>query len=350
MPRTSGQQFHGSCKFWNAVKGYGFLTPDDGGPDLFVSQHDLVTGDSGFRALTAGQRVECIYTVGENGKAIAKTVTGPNGVPLRSFKDMYTAKREIEAKKPPDPNKMYGTIKWFNAEKSFGFIIPKNGGDDVFFHFSECLKGIVPAEGDLVEYNLKQDKNGKSIGATVKNKTQKKPKKFPGSEAASHIPSAHMSGIVGGYQATPTFAAPPTSYAPPTHAYAPPAAYGAPGRKSGTVKFFDESKGYGFIVPSQGGRDIHVHKSNVMGGELVKDEAVEYEEQTINGKVQAVSVSRAVSTKRGAGGAVQDPYAAAKRPRVMYDIPSQATPQQSYPAEYQYFDPSALNSGAPRYY
>lgn len=30
-----------------------------------------------------------------------------------------------------------GTVKWFNAEKGFGFIVPEGGGKDLFAHFSE---------------------------------------------------------------------------------------------------------------------------------------------------------------------------------------------------------------------
>lgn len=45
----------GTVKWFNAEKGYGFITPDDGGKDLFV--HYTAIQGSGYRQLTEGQRV-----------------------------------------------------------------------------------------------------------------------------------------------------------------------------------------------------------------------------------------------------------------------------------------------------
>ena len=50
---------------------------------------------------------------------------------------------------------------------------------------------------------------------------------------------------------------------------------------TGTVKWFNEEKGYGFITPDEGGSDLFVHFSNISGDgfrTLRDDQKVEYEE------------------------------------------------------------------------
>ena len=55
----------GTVKWFNAEKGFGFITQDDGGADVFV--HYSAVDGSGYRSLDEGQRVEFIVTQGQKG-------------------------------------------------------------------------------------------------------------------------------------------------------------------------------------------------------------------------------------------------------------------------------------------
>ena len=55
----------GTVKWFNATKGFGFITPDGGGEDLFVHQSEIQM--QGYRELTEGQRVEFEVTQGKKG-------------------------------------------------------------------------------------------------------------------------------------------------------------------------------------------------------------------------------------------------------------------------------------------
>ncbi len=55
----------GTVKWFNATKGYGFIAPDDGGPDVFV-HHSAILAD-GFRTLEENQRVEFVAGRGAKG-------------------------------------------------------------------------------------------------------------------------------------------------------------------------------------------------------------------------------------------------------------------------------------------
>ena len=64
-----------------------------------------------------------------------------------------------------------GTVKWFNAQKGFGFIQPDDGSKDVFVHISAVeragLSGL--AEGQKISYEVKVDsKRGKSSAENLR--------------------------------------------------------------------------------------------------------------------------------------------------------------------------------------
>jgi len=63
----------GTVKWFNERKGYGFITPDDGGDDLFVHHSEVMT--SGYASLKEGQKVE--FEVGQGKKGPCATKVNP---------------------------------------------------------------------------------------------------------------------------------------------------------------------------------------------------------------------------------------------------------------------------------
>jgi CspA family cold shock protein len=55
-----------------------------------------------------------------------------------------------------------GTVKWFNASKGFGFIVPDDGSDDLFVHHSEIKASGYASldEGQKVEFEVGEGKKG----------------------------------------------------------------------------------------------------------------------------------------------------------------------------------------------
>jgi cold shock protein len=118
-----------------------------------------------------------------------------------------------------------GTVKFFNGQKGFGFIQQETGGEDVFVHISAVERAGLEAlaEGQELEFNL-VDRGGKV--------------------------SAQDLQIVGEVIEAPQASSPPKRELTGDKA-------------TGTVKFFNSMKGFGFLVRDDGQPDAFVHISAV---------------------------------------------------------------------------------------
>ncbi len=62
-----------------------------------------------------------------------------------------------------------GTVKWFNGTKGFGFIVPDDGGQDVFVHISAVEKAGMKTldEGQKIEFDI-EDNRGKQAAGNLR--------------------------------------------------------------------------------------------------------------------------------------------------------------------------------------
>ena len=67
----------------------------------------------------------------------------------------------------------FGTVKWFNEKKGYGFITRDAGGKDIFVHYSEIERKEFQSikEGDRVEFTIKQAKRGLAAADVRKMKS-----------------------------------------------------------------------------------------------------------------------------------------------------------------------------------
>jgi len=130
----------------------------------------------------------------------------------------------FESPTPGEGEQVEAVVKWFNLSKGFGFVAPVDQSPDAFMHVSVLARAGLQqvAEGTKLLVQIGQGPKGRQVLSIVSVMGQGE---APVRQQETEGPTEEMLG---------------------------------------TVKWFKTDKGFGFVAPDDGGKDIFVHKSVIM--------------------------------------------------------------------------------------
>jgi CspA family cold shock protein len=160
-----------TVKWFNALKGFGFVELADGSGDVFL--HAAVLEAGGHSSVDPGAKVSVQVGVGQRGRqvtavlAVDASAAAPERRPMRSSPRSSSGH---ERRDPTTATTVEGTVKWFKADKGFGFVVCEDGEKDVFLHISIVevagLAAVTPGQR-LVMKVVKTAKGREAISLTV---------------------------------------------------------------------------------------------------------------------------------------------------------------------------------------
>lgn len=152
-PGSSAQRFEAPAgppvqavvKWYNPDKGFGFVQLADGSGDAFL--HASVVERSGHGSVPPGATLE------------VRAGPGPKGPQVTEILSVDSSTAQQEQPRRPRPERSYtpvdqasveeiGTVKFYAADKGFGFIVRDRGGKDIFVHASALNRAGIAELGE----------------------------------------------------------------------------------------------------------------------------------------------------------------------------------------------------------
>ena len=209
-----------------------------GSPDIFCRDTTLAT--VGLETLLAGATVDCETEQGLRGPEVLRIRAVDFST--SSLRPGPPAGPRAERARPAAPaasdsgRRVRGLVKWFMPMKGYGFLEPEDGSPYVF-----CHVGAVEASGRdtlpqdaVVTCDFVQGDRGAQVSRIFEVET---PAVEPRQPAGARLFDFLHPGPYAGAQPAADMELP------------------------GTVKFYDPARGFGFVVPDAGGREVFVHAS-----------------------------------------------------------------------------------------
>jgi cold shock protein len=150
-------------KWFNTTKGFGFIAPTDGSPDVFL--HAAALEQAGLPPPAEGAKIKCEVGPGKKGPQVMRVheVDGRAGTGGGSAGGPGAGPGGPRGPRPPRGASggggfrerddvdlagaidVEGKIKWYSPEKGYGFVVANDGGKDVFVNAAVLRRSGVPS-------------------------------------------------------------------------------------------------------------------------------------------------------------------------------------------------------------
>ena len=155
----TGRRVDAKVKWFNATKGFGFVTLAEGSQDAFLPM--AILRRAGYDDVREGASITCEVGTGAKGPLVLNVLNIDNS----------TASAGGERRAPRPASTLDGAVKWFVPDKGYGFIAPEDGGSDSFVHISAVERaGMATLNKDQrLSYEVETDRRGKQSAVNLQS-------------------------------------------------------------------------------------------------------------------------------------------------------------------------------------